>query len=115
MQLVKFGKPAAIEELIFKVKPEFVDEFLKIDHEIWTAMLSSYPGFESKEVWVSKTNPGEITQVIYWSDYDLWKAIPEEDLMRTQKEFDEAVGVGNYEWIGAPHDTNQKYRIMEYK
>ena len=115
MELIKKENPEAVEELIFKVSPDFIDRFLEIDHDIWTKMLSQCPGFVSKEVWLSKDCPGEITQIIYWTDISLWKSIPQEELNQTQIEFDTAVGEGNYEWVGAPHESNQKFKIMEYK
>lgn len=115
MKLNRFEKPSAVEELVFRVKPELVEKFIEIDHEIWTKYLANCPGFESKEVWVSDTKPGEVTSIIYWSDYALWKQISEEEMAEVQKKFDELMGLENYEFVCAPHESSQKYRICEYK
>ncbi|MGI5958959.1 MAG: TIGR03792 family protein [Massiliimalia sp.] len=115
MELHRFEKPAAVEELVFRVKPECLEEFIQADHEIWTLYLAKCPGFMSKEVWVSDTVPGEVTSIIYWSDYELWQQVSVEEMAEVQKQFDARVGVENYEFVSAPHETSQKYRVTEYK
>jgi uncharacterized protein (TIGR03792 family) len=115
MELTKFEKPMAVEHLLFKVKPELVDKFIELDHEIWTKQLSQYPGFVSKEVWVSKSVPGEVATIIYWSDINLWKAIDHHELIETDKKFTEAIGEGNAELYKAWHEESQFYKVTEYK
>ncbi len=115
MQLKRFEKPQAVEELVFTVAPSFVEEFIKIDHEIWTTMLARYNGFVSKEVWVNDDNKGEITTIIYWESLEQWKAIPMKDLEETQKLFDDTIGVANYSFKSADHEGNQKYLVARYE
>lgn len=114
MQFKKFDKPYAVEELVFKMKESYIDTFIQIDHDIWTAMLSKYKGFVRKENWVNREK-GEITSVIYWSSLEEWKQIPAADLEKTQSEFDNAVGAKNYEFVAAPHEQNQKYLVTVYE
>ncbi len=49
------GERLPIEVLVFEMSPEHVDEYLAIDHEVWTLGEAELPGFEqipflSKEV-----------------------------------------------------------------
>lgn len=104
-------KPYAIEELVFKTDPENIENFIKIDYEIWTKKLSENKSFLRKEVWISKTIPGEIRTVIYWSDYEEWKSFDHVALMETGKLFDEKIGIENYSFVDAPHDKNQFYKV----
>ena len=50
------GEKLPIEVLVFEMDPAHVEEYLAIDHEIWTLGEATLPGFEripflSKEVW----------------------------------------------------------------
>lgn len=56
------GERLPIEVLVFEMSPEHVDEYLAIDHEIWTLGEATLPGFEripfiSKEVWLDDSRP----------------------------------------------------------
>lgn len=104
----------AVEELVFTVSPAFVEEFIRIDHEIWTLMLAKYDGFISKETWINDDAKGEVSTIIYWESIDKWKAIPESDLIVTGKLFDDTVGKDNYKFKCASHEGNQKYKVFEY-
>ncbi|ONI47073.1 hypothetical protein AN644_01735 [Candidatus Epulonipiscium fishelsonii] len=113
MKLTRFENPDAVEHLVFKVKPELVEKFIELDHEIWTKELEKCPALVSKEVWVAKD--GELHSIICWSSYEEWKAIDHDALSETQKRFDDAFGAENYEFVAAYHDVNQCYKITEYK
>ncbi len=114
MELTKFEKPYAVEDLLFKVKPELVEKFIQLDHEIWTLQLAKYPGYVSKEVWVSEKNPGQVQTIIYWSDMALWKAIDHNELIETDRKFTEAMGEGTFEMIPLC-EQNVYYKVTEYK
>ncbi len=115
MQLKRFNSLQPVEELLFRVKPEFVEEFIRIDHEVWTLALSKYPGFVSKEIWVNDDNKGEITTVLYWESMSHWKSISHKELEETQRCFDEAIGKENYSFVKAVHEGNQRYRVCKYE
>lgn len=115
MKLTRFENPPAVEHLLFQVDPELVEKFIELDFEIWTKKLSTYPGFISKETWVSKDNPGEVATIIYWSDYKLWKAIDHEALIETDRIFTKKMGEGTFKIVRAYHDESQSYKVMEYK
>jgi len=113
MKLKKYDKPQAIEQLIFKVKPELVEKWIELDHEIWTKGLARWPGFAGKEIWVNDDVPGEVTAIVYWSDYDKWKAIDPEWLAETDERFTDEFGSDNVSLIGELHNERQQYRVRE--
>ena len=55
-----------IEWLKIKVASELREKFIAKDAEIWTARLSGYPGFLSKEVWINPEAPTEVVLIIRW-------------------------------------------------
>lgn len=81
-----------IEWLKIRVSPELREKFIAKDAEIWTAMLSGYPGFLSKEVWINPETPGEVVLIIRWETLEQWKAIPAERLAETDTRFTQAFG-----------------------
>ena len=53
------GERLPVEVLVFEVEPEHVDEFIAVDHEVWTlgeAGIAHIP-FLSKEVWIDDAEP----------------------------------------------------------
>jgi uncharacterized protein (TIGR03792 family) len=81
-----------IEWLKVRVSPELREQYVQKDAEIWTAFLAKYPGFLSKEVWISPDNLAEVILVIHWANFEAWKAIPAEELERVEAEFNQAMG-----------------------
>lgn len=80
-----------IEWLTFEVDPEKRETFIQIDDEIWTAALRQYPGFISKEVWISPEQLGQVVFVVHWQTREQWKSIPEDELEATEARFKAAV------------------------
>jgi uncharacterized protein (TIGR03792 family) len=81
-----------IEFLKFKVTPELREKFIQKDAEIWTAALTRYPGFLSKEVWIDPNAPAEVVIVIRWATREQWKAIPTEQLEKIDARFAQQTG-----------------------
>lgn len=87
-----------VEILVFRVDPDHVEEFLAVDHDVWTLGEAALPGFDripflSKEVWLDDSRPGEITIVFVWESMDAWTAVGAEDIQqRLQAAFDERFG-----------------------
>ncbi|MEO0492391.1 MAG: TIGR03792 family protein [Actinomycetota bacterium] len=76
------GERRPIEILVFVVDPADVDEFLRVDHEVWTLgeageLDGDVVPFLSKEVWLNDNRPGEITLVFVWPDQATWDAVGE--------------------------------------
>ncbi|MEM8603699.1 MAG: TIGR03792 family protein [Cyanobacteria bacterium P01_F01_bin.86] len=80
-----------IEWLQFRVPAEHRERFVRVDDEIWTAALQTYPGFIGKETWISPNDDEVVIFVIRWQTREEWKAIPEEDLAAIEARFDEAL------------------------
>jgi uncharacterized protein (TIGR03792 family) len=97
-----------IEWLKFRVAPDRREEFVQKDAEIWTAALSQYPGFISKEVWISPDNLAEVIQVIRWETFEQWQAIPPEDLEQIEARFAEAMG-NSYELL-----ESSRYQVRKF-
>lgn len=84
-----------VEVLVFRVAPEHVDEFLRVDHDVWTLGEALLPGFDqipfrSKEVWLDDSRPGVITLVFVWESATEWERVAERGVQeRLQAEFDQ--------------------------
>jgi uncharacterized protein (TIGR03792 family) len=84
-----------IEWLKVNVTPELREQYIQKDAEIWTTALSRYPGFLSKEVWISPDNLAEVVLIIRWESFEQWDAIPPEDLQRVEAQFAAVMGDTN--------------------
>lgn len=85
------GEPA-VEWLKFQVPAQQQALFIKQDVAIWTPVLASYPGFQSKEIWTNPNSPNELVIITHWASFDQWQAIPKEVLDRTTQSFHQAMG-----------------------
>jgi uncharacterized protein (TIGR03792 family) len=80
------------------VEPAHLDEFLRVDHDIWTLGEALLDGFDripflSKEVWLDDSRPGEVTIVFVWESMESWKRVADGDVQdRLQAEFDARFG-----------------------
>ena len=88
------GEKLPIEVLVFEMSPENVDEYLALDHEIWTLGEATLPGFEripflSKEVWLDDSRPGRVSVVFVWESLEAWNRVGSAEIkQRLQSEFD---------------------------
>ena len=88
------GERRPVEVLVFRVEPGRVEEFLRVDHEVWTlgeALLEGHERipFLSKEVWLDDSRPGEVTLVFVWETMEQWDAVGRPEIQaRLQAEFD---------------------------
>lgn len=76
-----------IEWLEFNVDSEVREKFIQQDEKIWTASLSTYPGFLGKEVWIEPNAPSKVIFTIRWQTREQWKSIPVKDLAEIEKRF----------------------------
>jgi uncharacterized protein (TIGR03792 family) len=83
-----------VEVLVFETAPEHVDEFLRVDHEVWTLGEALLPGFDripflSKEVWIDDAHPGRVTLIFVWESIEAWQRVAAPEIQqRLQAEFD---------------------------
>ena len=98
-----------VEVLVFQVQPERVEEFLRIDHEVWTLGEAHLPGsekvpFRSKEVWLDDSRPGRVTIVFVWDSLEEWQEVGAPAIQaRLQAEFDRRFP-HPVELVGALHE-----------
>jgi uncharacterized protein (TIGR03792 family) len=76
------GERRPVEILIFQMDPDVVNEFIQVDHEVWTLGEALIPGlsripFLSKEVWLDDSKPGEVTLVFVWDTQEEWDLVGE--------------------------------------
>lgn len=98
-----------IEWLKFRVTSEQRERFVQQDAEIWTTALAQYPGFLSKEVWISPDNLEEVIIVTHWQTYEQWQAIPPEDLESIEARFAEAMGSADYAIV-----ESARYQVRKF-
>jgi len=76
-----------VEWLEFQVDEELREQFIQKDEAIWTAALSTYPGFIGKEVWIEPNALGKVVFAIRWQTREQWKSIPVKDLIAIEQDF----------------------------
>ncbi len=102
-----------VEILVFRMDPSDVEEFLRIDHDVWTLGEAATPGlagipFESKEVWLDDSRPGEVTIVFVWPTMADWDAVADPDFQQLLLSiFDERFG-RPYELVREVHEERAK-------
>ncbi len=107
------GERRPVEILVFRVDPADVDEFVRIDHEVWTlgeaaALGGDTAPFLSKEVWLDDDRPDEITIVIEWPSIDVWNAVDDPEIQdRLAAAFD-ARFARPYEIVGSAADAKRR-------
>ena len=88
------GERLPVEVLVYEMDPAHLDDYLRVDHEVWTLMEAGAPGFDhvpflSKEVWVDDSRPGRVTIVFVWESMDAWMHVGAERYQaRLQAEFE---------------------------
>lgn len=82
-----------VEWIRFKVAPNYRERFVQIDHDVWTAFLTTCPGFIRKEVWISPDEPSEVILAIHWATLAQQQAIAPADLDKTDQQFITKLGV----------------------
>jgi uncharacterized protein (TIGR03792 family) len=100
-----------VEVLVFRMDPAVVDEFIRVDHEVWTLSEAHMEGlidipFLSKEVWLDSSKPGEVTIVFVWDTQKAWDIVGNTEFQKKlQAEFDSRFP-HPVELIAAPHEDS---------
>lgn len=101
-----------VEILVFSMDPTVVEDFLRVDHEVWTLGEALLDGFDhipflSKEVWLDDSRPGEVTLVFVWNSMSDWEAVGEPGIQaRLQARFD-AHFPHPVSLVAAPHENSR--------
>ena len=105
------GERRPVEVLVFSMDPSVVEEFLRVDHEVWTLGEALLEGtnripFLSKEVWLDDSKPGEVTLVFVWDSMTDWDAVGRPEIQsRLQSLFDERFP-HPVTLVAAPHEDS---------
>lgn len=105
------GEKRPVEVLVFRMDPAVVDEFIRLDHEVWTLGEAHMEGlvdipFLSKEVWLDSSKPGEVTIVFVWDTQEAWDIVGNTEFQKKlQAEFDSRFP-HPVELIAAPHEDS---------
>ena len=67
------GEHYPVEHLIFETAPEHVQEFLDVDHEVWTLG-------EAESVWVNDNKPGEMHFIFVWESLESWRKVDDKEV-----------------------------------
>lgn len=107
----RHGERLPVEVLVFSMDPRVVDEFLRVDHEVWTVGEAFLEGFDripfvSKEVWLDDTRPGEVTIVLVWESIDAWKRVDAVDIQRRLQTSFESRFSSVVTRVRAPHEES---------
>lgn len=116
------GERRPVEVLIFAMDPAHVEEFLRVDHEVWTlgeALSGATREIPllSKETWLDDSRPGEVTLVFVWDSLAHWDAVADEGLQaRLQEEFDARFG-HPLRLVKAPHEESERgiHRVSRFE
>jgi uncharacterized protein (TIGR03792 family) len=101
-----------VEVLVFRMDPSVVDEFIRVDHEVWTLGEALMPGlntipFLSKEVWLDDSRPGEVTLVFVWDTQEQWDIVGETSFQQELQHIFDSRFPHPVELIRAPHEDSQ--------
>lgn len=100
-----------IEWLKFTVDSKSREQFIQKDEAIWTASLSTYPGFLGKEVWIEPNAPDKVIFTIRWQTRKQWKSIPVKDLLMIEQEFSAAMSKMN---INYKMTESKEFQIRKF-
>jgi uncharacterized protein (TIGR03792 family) len=101
-----------VEVLVFQMDPACVEEYLAVDHDVWTLGEAFLDGFDhipflSKEVWLDDSRPGEVTLVFVWESLESWMRVGGESIQKAlQARFDERFS-HPIELVRAPHEESR--------
>jgi uncharacterized protein (TIGR03792 family) len=101
-----------VEVLVFRMDPAVVDEFIRVDHHVWTLGEALMPGlntipFLSKEVWLDDSRPGEVTLVFVWDTQEQWDIVGETSFQQELQRIFDSQFPHPVELIRAPHEDSQ--------
>jgi len=101
-----------VEVLVFRMDPSVVDEFIRVDHYVWTLGEALMPGlstipFLSKEVWLDDSRPGEVTLVFVWDTQEQWDIVGETSFQQELQHIFDSRFPHPVELIRAPHEDSQ--------
>ena len=105
------GERRPVEVLVFEMDPSVVDDFIRVDHEVWTLGeahmdgLSGIP-FLSKEVWLDDSKPGEVTLIFVWDTQNDWDIVGDTAFQEALQQKFDALFPHPVRLVRAPHEDS---------
>lgn len=100
-----------VEELVFQVKPELINQYVELEYDIMASELQKLPGFKGWQIWESKTNIGEITSIYLWDSFESYKNINQDWLLEKKIAISECIGLDNCKFVKAGHIENKRHQL----
>lgn len=113
MQRYRYDKAPYIEELVFRVKPELLEQYVSLNGSHWIPALSARKGFLGGELWVGEEGTGEVAVIYFWEHYEDFTGLDQEWLAGMKRKAGEAMGEGNVVFIGQMQASKKKYKLCE--
>ena len=79
-----------VEELRLNVPSKYKETWLKAEEEVWEPWLSKQDGFLGRQIFYNQKT-GEALLLVKWKNKKLWKNIPDEEVNKIQKIYEETV------------------------
>ena len=79
-----------VEELRLNVPNKYKETWIKAEQEIWEPWLSKQNGFLGRQIFYNQKT-GEALLLVKWESRNLWKKIPDEEVDKMQKIYEETV------------------------
>jgi uncharacterized protein (TIGR03792 family) len=114
MQQYTFKKPPFIEELVFRMKPECVEGFIRVAKEHWLPGLSKQKGFLGGELWVGEKDTGEIAEYYFWESYEDFASLDQEwlsDMKRRAGALTQGYGIA----LIPAFSKGKKFKACEFR
>ena len=79
-----------VEELRLSVPIKYKETWLKAEEEVWEPWLSKQNGFLGRQIFYNQKS-GEALLLVKWKNRKVWKNIPDEEVDKMQKIYEETV------------------------
>tara|TARA_B100000925_G_scaffold254729_1_gene207769 strand:- start:294 stop:731 length:438 start_codon:yes stop_codon:yes gene_type:complete len=79
-----------VEELRLSVPLKYKETWLNAEEEIWEPWLLKQDGFLGRQIFYNQKT-GEALLLVKWKNRNLWKTIPDEEVNKMQKIYEENV------------------------
>ena len=79
-----------VEELRISVPIKYKETWLKAEEEVWEPWLSKQNGFLGRQIFYNQKS-GEALLLVKWKNRKVWKNIPDEEVDKMQKIYEENV------------------------
>ena len=79
-----------VEELRISVPIKYKETWLRAEEEVWEPWLSKQNGFLGRQIFYNQKS-GEALLLVKWKNRKVWKNIPDEEVDKMQKIYEENV------------------------